>query len=292
MRLSKQDRIAVFQDTQERLENNPELKRLTNDAINNTQLYRDGYVAEDKASYSDCSISVVADCTFEAAEVLAKKHAKVAVLNFASATRPGGGVANGASAQEEYLCRLSNLYACLSKREIYDDFYHYHILNHLLMKNTLYSDRVIYSKGITVFKKHTEFTRYTDAWHISEKEEYTDDWFHVDVITSPAPNLRHGAKIDNADLDKLLRKRIINFLEIAAGNGAEALVLGAYGCGAFKNPPEIVSGAFRGVLLDGGYASHFAEIVFAIRKLSEPYCPNLTAFEEAFMGIPLYGKER
>ena len=276
--MSRQNRIAVFQDSLERLENNPKLKRLTNDAVSNTQLYREGYVATAKASYADCSISVNADCTFEAAEILAEKHAKVAVLNFASATNPGGGVAKGASAQEEYLCRLSNLYPCLLKRDIFSDFYQYH----RLMKNTLYSDRVIYSKGITVFKKHTEFKRYTDTWHISEKEEYTDDWFQVDVITSPAPNLRHGAKIDNADLDKLFRKRIRNFLEIAAGNGAEALVLGAYGCGAFKNPPEIVSGAFKGVLLDDEYASHFAEIVFAIRKSSEPYCPNFIAFEEAF----------
>ena len=277
--MTKQERIAVFRDTQERLANNPALKRLTNDAVSGTQLYREGYLAPAKASYANCALSVTAAGTLEAAAILAGKYAQVAVLNFASATNPGGGVTNGAAAQEEYLCRLSNLYPCLLKREIFNDFYQYH----RSLKNTLYSDRVIYSKGITVFKKHTEYRRNNDR-DISEKVEYTDDWFRVDVITSPAPNLRHGAKIDEAGLDKLFRKRIINFLEIAAANGAEALVLGAYGCGAFKNPPDVVSGAFKGVLLDRGYASHFTEIVFAIRRTSESSNPNLTAFKKAFNG--------
>ncbi len=52
--------------------------------------------------------------SLEAAEVYAKQGKKVCVLNFASATNPGGGVVNGSSAQEECICRCTTLYPCLN----------------------------------------------------------------------------------------------------------------------------------------------------------------------------------
>ena len=58
---------------------------------------------------------IVSDkCSLEAAEVYAKQGKKVCVLNFASATNPGGGVVTGSSAQEECLCRCTTLYSCLN----------------------------------------------------------------------------------------------------------------------------------------------------------------------------------
>jgi uncharacterized protein (TIGR02452 family) len=265
MGTTKQERIAIFQDTQERMISNIQLKDLTDDAVKNTVLYYEGYSTANKPEYKECPVSVTSEKSFDAAETLAKKHRIVAVLNFASATNPGGGVATGASAQEEYLCRLSNLYPCLAKEELYNDFYRYHRTR----GNSLYSDRVIYSKRVIVFKKGAH-------------EQYMDDWFRVDVITSPAPNLRDGGNIDYTELKKLHQQRITNILETACDNGAEALVLGAYGCGAFKNPPKIVAGAFKTVLLENGYKTHFKEILFAIMKSRSGYCPNLAAFEEAF----------
>ena len=67
------------------------------------------------------------------------------------------------------------------------------------------------------------------------------------------------------------------------------LILGAFGCGAFKNPPEIVAQAFRDVLLEEHYDTCFTDIVFAIKSSNgnDPFkpCPNLMAFQLAFDGL-------
>ena len=49
-------------------------------------------------------------------------------------------------------------------------------------------------------------------------------------------------------------------------NEAEALVLGAFGCGAFHNPPFIVAEAFRQVMISSRYINSFKEVIFAIKR--------------------------
>ena len=64
--------------------------------------------------------------SLEAAESYAKQGKKVCVLNFASATNPGGGVANGSSAQEEAICRCTTLFPCLNTDYMWNVFYSPH----------------------------------------------------------------------------------------------------------------------------------------------------------------------
>lgn len=101
------------------------------------------------------------------------------------------------------------------------------------------------------------------------------DWYQVDILTCAAPNLRRkpsnsmnphagktAAKIRNSDLYDLLVKRIEHIFQVAAVKGAEILVLGAFGCGAFCNPPMIVARAFRNV--QEKYAGYFDSIEYAV----------------------------
>ena len=226
----------------------------------------EGFSSKTRSIFDDTSISVVRNRSFQAAEKLTAEYDRVAVLNFASATNPGGGVKNGASAQEECLCRISNLYPCLTQSRLWEPFYRFH----RSLPNKIYSDRIIYSKDVTVFK--------TDE----EQPRNTDRWYSVDIITSPAPNI---SSVENPDwnvLRDIFAKRIRNILEVAMENSVKALVLGAFGCGAFRNPPTLVSQVFRDVLIDGGYKEHFAKIVFAIISANNSKQDNLGVFQRTF----------
>ena len=71
-----------------------------------------------------------------------------------------------------------------------------------------------------------------------------------------------AVKITPAELKKLLTKRIRRIFEIAVANGNEVLILGAFGCGAFRNPPEIVAKVFNNVMQN--YLCYYDTIEYAV----------------------------
>ncbi|WP_096336067.1 TIGR02452 family protein [Pseudofrankia asymbiotica] len=195
-------------------------------------------------------VEVTGETTFGAARrMVAAGPGPVAALNFASARWPGGGFLTGARAQEEYLCRLSALYACLVG---VDDYYQ----PHNAAGTSLYSDRVLHSPAVPVFR----------ADDFSLLPEPVD----VGILTAAAPYAT-GIARDEPHLLPLLpqtfRSRCRQVLAVAARHGYRRLVLGAWGCGAFGNDPGVVAAAFAELLLPGGtFAEHFDEIVFAILR--------------------------
>lgn len=201
--------------------------------------------------------------TFEAAE--AYKGKKVCVLNFASSKNPGGGVVNGASAQEECLCRISTLYPCLADERVFEAFY---LPHRTMFRDTLYNSDLIFTPGVTVFKSDTNMPALRPR----------SEWFTTDVITCAAPNLGAYTRLDNARLEKLHTDRGERIFLTAIKEGAEVLVLGAFGCGAFRNPPAVVARAYK--TLTGKYAAYFDTIEFAV------YCsPKNSANYDAFAKI-------
>lgn len=215
-----------------------------------------------KNIYEDAAnILVTKKRTFEAAAAYKNQH--VAVLNFASASNPGGGVTNGANAQEECLCRCSSLYFCLNTPAMWDGFYKPHRAAH----DPIHNDDIIYTPGVTVFKTDTAVPKL-----LPESE-----WYSVDIITCAAPNLRNHPsnryssgyenrqiKMNNKELLVLHEKRLRRILEVALSEGCETIILGAFGCGAFQNNPEIVALANRNVIKEYLYA--FKNIIFCLLK--------------------------
>lgn len=267
-RPSTSDLTACFQDTLY-FSLGSELTRETEAAAQSSTVYEPGFVSAKLHALSNTEIRIEEGTSFAVAKRFAG-NSRVAVLNFANPHYPGGGVASGAMAQEECLCRSSNLYPCLNREPVLTDFYRYHREK----TDYFFSDRLIYTRDVTVFKDDSLLPQYLPR----------EEWFRVDVITCAAPFLAQRKYTNRAALKQTFKSRIRNILETAIDNGAEVLVLGAFGCGAFKNPPEVVAAAFREVLQEGRYHSAFQKVVFAIKRtVNAPgVCPNLTAFQLAF----------
>lgn len=188
--------------------------------------------------------------SFEAAFAHCGK--RVCVLNFASSINPGGGVVNGSSAQEESLCRCSTLYPCLNSDAAWEGFY----LPHRADKNPLHSNDCIYTPDVIVFKEDSDYPQSLPE----------DKWTRADIITCAAPNLRAlremGGELSDEALFALHEGRMRRILHIAALGGNDVLILGAFGCGAFGNDPEIVAPALNAAVR--AYRRHFRIIEFPV----------------------------
>ncbi len=219
---------------------------------------------------SEAKIIVSKSRTFEAAEKYAKDENKVAVLNFANWYNPGGGVLDGARAQEECLCRISTLYDSLSSREMVESFYS----PHCKINDDLANDDVIYTPKVLVFKSDT-----------SEPQIRPEsEWFYCDVITCAAPCLGWGInEISDERLAQLHTSRAKRIFDIACKNNVDVLILGAFGCGAFSNPPNIVAGVYKNIIEEYKYA--FKTIEFAI-YCSRVETENFTEFNNALCDRP------
>lgn len=184
---------------------------------------------------------------------------KVCVLNFASSKHPGGGFESGAMAQEEALCHASNLNQCLKK---HNSFYEYNIAN---LRKSQYSDGIIYTKDAVFFRKKFNNTNPKMA----------------DVITCAAPNWgasrRLGVTLN--ENNKTMSRRLEQILKVAIANGNRKLVLGAFGCGVFKNEPEYVASELFRLLKTEGYEKYFSEIIFA---MNDNKGINFRTFKDTF----------
>ncbi|MFH8473873.1 TIGR02452 family protein [Streptomyces sp. NPDC018000] len=212
-------------------------------------------------------IEVTDESSLQAARRLTgERPGKIAVLSYASARNPGGGYLNGAQAQEEALCRGSALYATLLRAP---DYY----AHHRVERSAFYTDRVIHSPGVPVFR--------------DDRGRLLDTPYTVGFLTSPAPNagvIRSRTPEDAHRIPATLASRAERVLEVAAVGGYRRLVLGAWGCGVFRNDPADVAGAFRALLLDDGrFAGHFEQIVFGILDRS-PESATRSAFARTFSG--------
>ncbi|MGF7031130.1 uncharacterized protein (TIGR02452 family) [Paenibacillus mucilaginosus] len=188
-----------------------------------------------------------------------------ACLNFASAKNPGGGFLGGSQAQEESLARASGLYPCIVQMQ---EMYEYNRGR----RTALYSDYMIYSPAVPVFR--------------DDEDRLLPEAYPAAFITAPAVNagvVREREPEAAEQIGSVMRGRIRRVLYAAMLHGHHTVVLGAYGCGVFRNRPQEVAAWFREVLAEEAFAGAFARVVFAVYDRSAGQ-ETFRAFEKEFGG--------
>jgi len=247
--MSKQQNIKCFLDTQQisRSYRVPKTNIYSTCEILNT---------EHVQYNNNTKIQVINDDCIQVAKDAAANSGKVCMLNMASTWKAGGGVSTGQNAQEETLCRRSNLYSTLVK-----------------MEYPMPEFSCFLSKQVTFFKDSVEC-----GYKIS------DEPFSVDVISIAAYRIS-GKSATKQQLEGTLTK-IRLLLLVSAAEHNDTIVLSALGCGAYGGDPNVVSKLFYQVLVEENYKKYFKDVIFAIiddqnAKKSGNYAP----FAELFANL-------
>lgn len=275
----QQQLAAIFADTQDMIANTPQLKEAARRSAEASHLYEANDWPELGEPTGEGLVRVTGRRSFEAAQVIAAERpdARIAVHNFASSIHPGGGVVAGSSAQEESLCRCSTLYSALDQRRFWNAYYS----PNRGSGDVLATDACIWTPDVVICKSDESLPARLAP----------EQWISVDVVTCAAPDLRRTSanlahlrmgrttKVSLTELFDLHRQRARHLLTIAASEGAQCLVLGAFGCGAFCNDPYLVASAWHQELEP--LRNHFDLVEFAVFHM--PYeRENFDAFSAEF----------
>jgi uncharacterized protein (TIGR02452 family) len=212
---------------------------------------------------ADCFVAN--EATVEAIVDFAKAgKGHVGVLNFASAKNPGGGFLNGAMAQEESLAASSGLYGTQLRHE------RYYKANRACT-SMMYTNHAIYSPDVVFFRDQ--------QFSLMERS------VAASVLTLPAVN--YGQVVlrgeDPLEAERVMKDRMRLALAIFAQKGHRNLILGAYGCGVFRNDPVKVARWWRELLKDEAFGLLFTEIRFAVLDTSKAG-RSVLAFDKEFNG--------
>jgi uncharacterized protein (TIGR02452 family) len=251
-------RVEIFQSTVKLVQSNGYNLDNRYIKIDNENIFTEYFIMPEQLPFNKCyetKFSVInADC-IEAAKILLDAGQNPCILNLASRQNPGGGVLGGAGAQEENIFRRTNLFMSLYQFAHYAEDYGIKKSNHSypLDRNT----GGIYSNNITIFRGSEK-----NGYRLLKKP------FTASFVTVPAINHPELIKNDNYYIAESLieptKEKIRTILRIVGKYNHDCLILGAFGCGAFTNPPNHMAELFKGVFFEEEFNGRFKNIVFAI----------------------------
>ncbi len=220
--------------------NNESIRKRINNGIENTVKYNDvRELTHPKKNLKQLAIvDVIFEDTADLGYYLLQEGLNPLVLNMSSNTTPGGGWRNGAIAQEEALFYRSTYHLSLENPEFYP----------------LNTYNAVYSPDVYFFRENQ-----SQSYNILKQENCC----FLSCVAMPAikkPSLRNN-EYRPSDRRRM-KEKIKGVFKIALKHGHDSLVLGALGCGAYKNPPYEVAKIFLEVIKE--YRSYFKRISFAI----------------------------
>ncbi len=241
----------------------------------NTIFYEKEFKVDDIPTINGQSeISVINTDTISAAHELLQEGYNPVALNFANRHTPGGGVLGGCRAQEETLFRATNLFQSLYQ---FADFGEQYGVKRNI--SALYPmDRNfggIYTPNATVFRD-------------SNKDyAFIDEYYQISFIAVAAlncPRLDIYGNLQDFEVKTTINK-IRTILRIGLKHNHNAIVLGAFGCGAFHNPPNHIAKLFHEVIEEKEFKNKYKKIVFAIIEDHNSKSSNFKPFYNEFHNI-------
>nr|XP_047139980.1 uncharacterized protein LOC124815369 [Hydra vulgaris] len=169
----------------------------------------------------------------------------VTVMNFASKINCGGGYIINSRGQEEDLCKvMPALYYSLKE----------------YVKYPFPGDSVLITPKIGILRKN------------NKNYDMLDTQLDVGVVSASAPNLQHEY------FDEERVKRTLKNMYCAVKKyipDTDTLILGAWGCGAYRNDPSRMAKIMNDINLK--YGGHFKTIVFSV---PDPNSENASEFKK------------
>ena len=246
--------------------------------LNDTKLYQAAYSVETLGDiYPQTQTGCINSDCVDVADMLIARGYNPAILNLASAKKPCGGYREGLGAQEESLCRSSNLSQSL---------YQFGDPKYVSIRESGAPVKMVgYPLDINfggIYTPNVTFFRNNKARFFTLR----DRPFHCDVITVAALSFNGKSNYSSInelqyrassggftpDGEEIMLNKIRTIFRMGVEHGKDALVLGAFGCGAYKLPVSEVVKLFRMVMNEPEFANKFRLLVFAIRE--RPSRPN------------------
>ncbi len=184
------------------------------------------------------------------------------VLDMANRYSAGGGVRTGANAQEEIICRESNLMKALLKIEQQDRY-------------PLPELGGIYAPGVQFFRADP-----SEGYAFLERP-LTASVFASAFYDCNTAHSGFDRPIDDRDYIANTKDKIRTMLRAALIHGHDSLVLSAGGCGAFKNDPQLIASLYQEVFAEPEFKGQFRKIAFGIID-DHNGSNNFSTFKRAF----------
>lgn len=247
------------EDNKKNEENNKkkELDNLIKNSVDKTIVIKEvERLHEFKTKNNNCKVEMHQSTTIDSALFYIKNNPnnKVCILNFANWISPGG---NQEGSIRNTTTIDKNLYCKIAQEEFYG--------KHNSKDEKRANDDIIYSPDVIILQDDSN-------------NKLSDFNNKVDIISCAAPN-NISKTIPNDDLKNLHNKRMKKILDVADKYDVDILILGAFGCGVFKNPAELVAKEYSEILKNKmfNYKTKFKKIVFAI-----PDDENYNHFNKVF----------
>jgi len=192
------------------------------------------------------------DCLYAGVQ-LKEQGYNPAVLNMASRRNPGGGVATGAGAQEETLFRRTTLFRSLYQFAPYAEQYGIKCSHQQYPLDRNFGG--IYTPDAIYFRESEK-----KGYSLLEKPVSLS---FITVAGMNRPDLTTGGMIANHHVEPI-KNKLRTIFRIGLLHGHDSLVLGALGCGAFRNPPRHVARLFHEVMDEPEFKDRYRRIIFAI----------------------------